>query len=417
MRTSPLAPLEEWGLDDVRTAAPPSCCGTVACETWRTADEAEQSRKQRVPSLQQRRRMFSAFFIAESSAMAATKDKQETAAVNVGALLDAGDGAMVTLVAGNTRLVVHRAILSDRSPVFAGMFRHDTLEASSGNVTITDVEGPVLRELLGYMYSLQATHQPSVTPELLAAADKYGVSGLKALCEQQLASQLSVENAAATAVLALRYSCASLMEAAVAFIKANQQVLATQGWAEAVHILPKDVVEVSRLLGQPPADTRRLPGEECGMKLIYLAQQGAEEELRALLKAGADVGVRDVDFYNMTALHWAASRGQVQAVRCLVEAGAEVDARDSMQCTPLHSAAYRGRAAVVRLLLASAADPNARNQWRRTPLHDAAERGHADVVAVLLQAGADRRARDDNWSTPLDLARRNNRDQLIEMLT
>ncbi|XP_046983133.1 speckle-type POZ protein-like [Schistocerca americana] len=189
--------------------------------------------------------------------MEAVKDITETAAVDLGDLLDAGDGAVVILEAGDTRLLAHRAVLADRSPVFAAMFAHDTLEASSGAVSIPDVGGPVLRQLVSYLYTLRAPQLPGTAPQLLAAADKYGVSRLKAECERQVAAQLTVETAAAAAVLAVRHSCSDLKHAALAFIKTCPfEVMATQGWADAMLHQPKDLIEVSRLLYDPPPKSR-----------------------------------------------------------------------------------------------------------------------------------------------------------------
>ncbi|XP_049771333.1 speckle-type POZ protein-like [Schistocerca cancellata] len=187
--------------------------------------------------------------------MSAAAEVQRTAAVDLGALLDAGEGAVVTLVAGGTRLAAHRAVLAARSPVFRAMFQHDTLEASCGEVRMADVEGPVLRHLLSYVYTLQAPQLTGTAPELLAAADRYGLSALKAACEQQVLAQLEVETAAAAAVLAVRHSCPSLTAAAIHFIRSQtHKVMVTQGWADAVLQYPKDIVEVSRLLGEPPAE-------------------------------------------------------------------------------------------------------------------------------------------------------------------
>ncbi|XP_049769403.1 speckle-type POZ protein-like [Schistocerca cancellata] len=177
--------------------------------------------------------------------------------VSLGALLDAGDGAVVTLVAGDTWLVAHRAVLAARSPVIAAMFLHGTPEASSDQLALPDVEGPVLQELLGYLYTLQAPQLPGMAHQLLAAADRYGVSVLKAECEQQVAAQLSVETAAATAVLAIRHSADSLKQAAVAYIKAHLvSVMATQGWADAMRSQPEDLIEVCRLVSDPPVEAR-----------------------------------------------------------------------------------------------------------------------------------------------------------------
>ncbi|XP_049832752.1 ankyrin-1-like, partial [Schistocerca gregaria] len=192
---------------------------------------------------------------------------------------------------------------------------------------------------------------------------------------------------------------------------------------------------------------RNLSSEEKGTRLIYAAEEGAVEDLQALLEAGANVGARDE--IGETALHWAAQWGHTDSVKCLLEAGAEVDARSDGQSTPLHLAAERGHTAVVRLLLAASADPNARTPYGRTPLHSAAEQGHTAVVrlllafsanhsatdhegwtplhlaaynglaetaAALLEAGADKGVRSNLGNTPLDLAREQDKQQLVDML-
>ncbi|XP_047101632.1 ankyrin-2-like [Schistocerca piceifrons] len=398
--------------------------------------------------------------------MEAVKGTKETTAVGIGAFLDAGDCAMVILVAGDTRLVVHRAVLADRSPVFAAMFRHDTLEASSGEVNIEDVGGPVLRELVSYLYTLQAPQLPGTAQQLLAAADKYGVSRLKAECERQVAAELTVETAAAAAVLAVRHSCSDLRRAALAFIKTCPfEVMATRGWADAMLNQPKDLIQVSQLLNDPPPQTsapaatslrpaittatatatagapcqtratvvlptypppdeatvsqmRSLSTKERNWKLFEAAWQGAVGELRALVAAGADVLAKDGGCgWDGTALHCAAQHGHVEAARFLVGAGAAVDARDVDQRTPMHFAAENGHAAVVEVLLAASADPNATDLTGWTPLLWAAARDHADVAALLLAAGAERGTRNVDGRTALDFASENNNRRLMAMLS
>ncbi|XP_046980168.1 poly [ADP-ribose] polymerase tankyrase-1-like [Schistocerca americana] len=392
--------------------------------------------------------------------MEPTKEVMDTTAVDLGALLDAGDGAVVTLVAGGTRLVAHRAVLADRSPVFGGMFRHDTLEANTGEVAVPDVEGPVLRQLVAYLYTLQAPQLPSLAPQLLAAADKYGVSALKARCEQLVAAQLSVETAAATAVLAIRHSCTSLRQVAVNFIKANiAQVMTTRGWADAVRTQPEDVVTLGQLLADPPAQTsapasadgsgpqgdrgrtpataapptaarttlppddsavsrlRSLPEKEKNSRLIQAAKEDAVDELQTLLAAGADVGARDEGKDRWTTLHWAATRGHVKAARCLVEGGADVDARcSSWQETPLHRAAINGHEAVAQLLLEAGAEVDARNKTQSTPLLLAAYHGREAVVRLLLAATPYHNARDQWGETPLHNAAQKGHEGVVSAL-
>ncbi|XP_049769455.1 serine/threonine-protein phosphatase 6 regulatory ankyrin repeat subunit C-like [Schistocerca cancellata] len=372
--------------------------------------------------------------------MEAVKDITETMAVNLGALLDAGDDAMVILEAGNTRLVVHRAVLADRSRVFAAMFAHDTLEACTGVVRIADIGGPVLRELVSYLYTLRAPQLPGMAPQLLTAADKYGASGLKAECERQVAAQLTVETAAAAATLAVRHSCSDLRRAAIEFIKTCPfEVMATQGWADAMLHQPKDLIEVSRLLYDPPPQTSapvvteprttttgtttttRTATTTAATTTSASAPRQTPAAARPTTPQPDEATVSQMRSLSEEErgrrLREAAKEGAVEEVRALLAAGADVGARGGVGETALHWAARRGDAAVVRLLLSAASDPNARDRVGRTPLHLAAYRGHTEAAAALLQAGADRGVRTDKGNTALDIARQQNRQQLVEMLT
>ena len=286
--------------------------------------------------------------------------------------------------------------------------------ATSGEFFIPDVEGPVRRELLAYMNTLQAPQESSSFAQLLSAADKYGLSGLKAECEQRLAKELTVESAAATAVLAVRHNCPTLRQAAVAFIRNHSvHVMGTVGWADAIRKQSEDLIEVSRLVAEPLAEIRSLPQVEKDRRLIKAAKEG-RMELQTLLAAGADVNARDEKEW--TALHWVADRGHVDAARCLLDSGAHVDARTSTQFTPLHFAAGEGRTAVVELLLESSADYNAKDAIGYTPLHWAAFNNRRDAAAALLHVGADKEARDDEGQTPLMLALEEDCPEVIEIL-
>ncbi|XP_049769897.1 tonsoku-like protein [Schistocerca cancellata] len=395
----------------------------------------------------------------ESSRLVPDEEVEQTEAVDLSTLLDAGDGAVLTLVAGDTRLVAHRAVLAARSPVFATMFRHGTLKSRNTPVVVPDMEGPVLRQLLTYMYTLRAPQLPGMAVQLLIAADRYSVLSLKAACEQQLVAQLSVENVVATAMLAGKHSLTCLRQAAIAFIRAHIfEVLGTKGWTDTMHTQPEDLIEVIRLLSGPPAETSvpatqphgdqsdrsgtpaaaepptavrptpppgdtgascmwTLSQEEKDRRLIEAAKQGAVEELQALLAAGANVTARS-EYRQTTALHWAAERGDVEVVKMLLAAGAEVDARSTQnQDTPMIWAVWNGHADVVRLLVAAHADLSAANEGGLTPLHCAARRGYPEVAKVLLEAGADRWATSNDGHTPLDVARLHNFPELIQILS
>ncbi|XP_049791385.1 speckle-type POZ protein B-like isoform X2 [Schistocerca nitens] len=115
--------------------------------------------------------------------MSSPETEQRGATVYLGSLLDADQG-MVELVSGNTRLVAHRAVVAARSPVLASM-----LDNGSDQLTIPDVEGPVLAMLVSYMYAFRLSGLGGMGPQLLAAADQYKVVGLRAACEQLMAAE------------------------------------------------------------------------------------------------------------------------------------------------------------------------------------------------------------------------------------
>ncbi|XP_049944431.1 ankyrin-3-like [Schistocerca serialis cubense] len=330
--------------------------------------------------------------------MSAVTEVQNTTTEALAALVDGGEDALVTLVAGETRVAAHRAVLAAASPVFAAMFAHDMLEASCGQVSI-DVEGPVLKLLVAYAYTLQAPQLPDTAPQLLAAAEKYGLSALKAACERQLMSQLAVETAAATAVTAVRHSCPDATRAAVAFIKDHLQVMATRGWADAVLEYPQEVIEVSRMLGEPPAEASS-PTATGGASTPNSDRQPHSGHSRTPAAAAPPTSAQHTpppddaavsrfrslsDAERGRRLREAAEEGAVEEVRALLAAGADVGARGGGGRTALHCAARSGHAAVVRLLLSAASDPNSRTQGGLTPLHLAAYNGHTEAAAALLQ--------------------------------
>ena len=93
-------------------------------------------------------------------------------------LLTTGSHSDLILVMEDDRtFAVHKAILSARSPVFAGMLRADMKESRSGIIRIKDISSTCMRSLLSYIYTgilvddLQ-WNDPKQIQELIYAADK-----------------------------------------------------------------------------------------------------------------------------------------------------------------------------------------------------------------------------------------------------
>ncbi|XP_014238037.1 speckle-type POZ protein B-like [Trichogramma pretiosum] len=115
----------------------------------------------------------------------------------------------------------HRVILANASSVFKAMFSHDMLENKSQLVDMIDVSHPAAVEMLRYIYtgSVVETQEFSLTAEVLAAADKYQLEGLKNVCEKMFISTLSTENAIEALTIAKKYNINKLKIKAVEFLK------------------------------------------------------------------------------------------------------------------------------------------------------------------------------------------------------
>ncbi|XP_049843148.1 uncharacterized protein LOC126294963 isoform X3 [Schistocerca gregaria] len=328
-------------------------------------------------------------------------------------LLTSCTGADVTLCVRGGEIKAHRLILSARSPVFAAMLlRHDTEEAASGRVQIPDVEAATMQQLVRYMYTDEVPEGKESAAELLAAADKYDLPLLKEACEDRLLQDLSAENVAECAVLALQHCCSCLLDAAIEVISEDPlEARKTEGWREGVACCPQLMTEISDLV---EAEISAAKEEALKKWLHEAAEHGNVAELADVLAQGVDINCRCENGY--TALHKAAKGGDVLAVNWLLEAGADVGAENNWQQMPLHVAAGYGRQGVAMTLLFYGADKDAWDGSGQTALQVAAACGEAAVVNLLLRLGADRSAAGYG-RTPLELAQAYNRRPVIDILS
>ena len=108
-----------------------------------------------------------------------------------------------------------------------------------------------------------------------------------------------------------------------------------------------------------------------------------------------------------TPLHEAAIDGDEQEVRKLLRAGAELNASDRSGWTPLHFAAQEHAVGVVRALLEAGADVDPVDEYGNTPLWRATfnSRGRGEVIELLRRAGADPWYPNASGVSPVSLAR------------
>ncbi|XP_049796743.1 speckle-type POZ protein-like [Schistocerca nitens] len=340
--------------------------------------------------------------------MADTKREEGSFASDMLALMESGDGADVTLVVGDSELAAHSLILAARSPVFAAMLRSDMREALSRRVEITDMQEAVVRQMVLFMYTETVPQLGSMAAELLEAAEKYNLPLLRKRCEEQLARDITVDNAAATAALAVLHRCPGLKTTAVKFVASRPAVMATTGWTQLLRgnadVAAEICGQLAELLPPAPLGIRILSTDEkqkLGVRLAEAAKRRSVSEVRQLLAMGAPPDGRSA--LGNTALHCGVLKKEVQVVKCLLDAGADVRATDSCLQTPLHTAASIFDQKVMCILIAASAPLDVRDRWGKTPLHWAAE-SNVQAVKTLLMAGASTDIKNYNGKIPAKVA-------------
>jgi ankyrin repeat protein len=105
--------------------------------------------------------------------------------------------------------------------------------------------------------------------------------------------------------------------------------------------------------------------------------------LLAALGSGSLVAAEAGD--GTTPLHWAVYNSDAEQVRQLIKAGADVNARNDYGATPLTEAAETGNAQIIGQLLAAGADPESSNEDGQTALLILARTSNIAAVQKLLQ--------------------------------
>lgn len=175
---------------------------------------------------------------------------------NVTSVLDDLEGLLkskcfcdVTFVLGEKKFHAHKAILAARSPVFAAMFESNMQEKQSNVVSVVDIDDKVMADILQFIYTGRIDNLRKTASNILPAADKYALEGLKDICEDAISKSLSVDNAAEILTLADCHNASKLKQDALNFIIFNgQSVTESQGFKEIVASQPHLVAEAFKVL-------------------------------------------------------------------------------------------------------------------------------------------------------------------------
>lgn len=140
-------------------------------------------------------------------------------------------------------LNVHKSILAARSKVFKSMLCSDMKEIKESAMEVSDLDFTTMKEVLRFIYCNEVENLDEIASDLIYAAEKYDLDGLKKICIDSMIKTLSVENVIQALVIA---ECVSesrkLFEKCLDLIKSNYQVIIkTKQWKEMEHGLSSKV--------------------------------------------------------------------------------------------------------------------------------------------------------------------------------
>jgi len=162
---------------------------------------------------------------ADLAALLASADGSDVRLVLVGA---GGEDAPPATAAAPPAFRAHRALLAARSPAFRSL-----LAGGKAQLEIAGCDARTFSALLHFIYAdeLEAPPPRALAATLLAAATRFQLPRLVALCSHALASGMGCGDAAALLLLADRERAGALRRAALAYITANAEaVRASAGW-------------------------------------------------------------------------------------------------------------------------------------------------------------------------------------------
>lgn len=155
------------------------------------------------------------------------------------------DGDVTVLAAGNKEFHAHYTLLVSRSKIFAEMLRENHKK-----LDLTEVPEDVVREILRYIYTDRVENLDNLASTLIAAADRFKMSGLQTLCERSLMETITPESVASLLLLADRFNCDALKKAALVYCEDNQgSITTTLAWKAMEIINPELYVEVCEEVG------------------------------------------------------------------------------------------------------------------------------------------------------------------------
>merc|ERR550517_1842630 len=127
--------------------------------------------------------------------------------------------------AGDT-FQVHKIFLTSRSSVFNAMLNTEMVEAATGEILISDIDSPTLKEIIHFIYTGEFSGKKLDLQRIWYAADKYDVNGMvEALCSKMKNENLSGKQLADLLIISKRHSSETAKKIGMKKIKDDLSIL------------------------------------------------------------------------------------------------------------------------------------------------------------------------------------------------
>ncbi|KAI9106366.1 hypothetical protein K1719_021894 [Acacia pycnantha] len=136
----------------------------------------------------------------------------------------------ITFLVEGKRFYAHRSCLVASSDVFQAMFEGDYRESEAKDIPIPNIKWDVFELMMRFIYTGNVDVNSDIVQDLLRAADQYLLEGLKRLCENEIAQDVSVENVSDMYELSKSFNYVSLRQACILFLLEQFGRLCAKPW-------------------------------------------------------------------------------------------------------------------------------------------------------------------------------------------
>ncbi|KAJ3704866.1 hypothetical protein LUZ61_008571 [Rhynchospora tenuis] len=163
---------------------------------------------------------------------------------NFAELLESKEMADITFEIDGELFAAHKLVLSARSPVFKAEFSGRMAESKMKTIKIKDIKPVTFKAMLHFIYTdslpdMSDKDIPIVTQvqHLYKAADIYLLDGLKAVCEDMIIRNISVDTVISSLALAEEHSCNELKDVCLDFAAMPENLIRLALKAEYVELM------------------------------------------------------------------------------------------------------------------------------------------------------------------------------------